>query len=141
MTWQTHPKEYDMVITPRWSMTWRSHPNGVWHSNHTRECVCQVKKVKKRQGSQVHLSDFMMCIYICIDFILLWTYCYYYEAVPLIVKCVNKINLLLKESFEHYKMDSIVDMVWSLFLKLIEVVGDDDDDTICVNLGYPSENL
>ena len=65
----------------------------------------------------MHLHDYMMCVCICIDFILLCTYCYYCEIVPLIVKCVNKINLLLKESFELYKIDSIVDMVLSLFLK------------------------
>ena len=39
------------------------------------------------------------------------------------------------------KLKLIVDMAWSLFLKQTEVVGDNDDNTICSNLGYPTENL
>ena len=51
----------------------------------------------------------------CINFILLWTYCYYDGTAPVIVKCVNKINLLQKESFELCKMKSIVDMAYDHF--------------------------
>ena len=39
----------------------------------------------------------------------LYSFCYYYEIAFLIDKCMNKINLLQKDSFELYKMKFIFD--------------------------------
>ena len=72
--------------------------------------VCQVKKVKESINIFAWLLDAHPYIH------KLYLFCFSNETAFLIVKCMNKINLLWKDIFEVSKIKFIVDMAWQLFL-------------------------